>query len=141
MNKKEILTFIENELKNYKKNISVLNSIILENDIELPSTALKEVYYSRTNKFSSITENMALNNKLEELEKEIKRVENWLNRLNERESFVIKNIYLENKSYNSIAQNWHLANNYYLSITTLKRIKNTALDKIYVVFTASFFNQ
>lgn len=136
---KELINFVIDELKNYKLNKAIFNSIILENNIEISAITISDIYYSKTNKFNSITENLALNNKLEQLEREIKRVENWLNILNEKELFIIKNFYIENKSYNIISHNWLIHYKYYYSIQSLKKLRKNSLFKICNVFEKSFF--
>ena len=125
--KKELYEFIINELKAYKMNKSILENIHNECCLGISAQKLSDMPRSVTNKFSSITENQAFNNKaFMELNQDIRRVEIWLYYLNDEERHVIEGLYIHNRSYNTLSNSWKI----YYSRDSWSKKKNIALNKI-----------
>ena len=89
---KDLYEFIVCELKAYKMNKAVYESLLIENEIVISAQVISDMPRSVTNKFSSITENQALNHPpSHRLKLEIMRVENWLKALHDEEKYMIEN--------------------------------------------------
>ena len=120
--------FIVDELKGYKMNVAVYESLLIENEICISTQVISDMPRSVTNKFSSVTENMALNHPpSHKLRLEIMRVENWLKALHDDERYMIESFYIHNKTYNSIIAGWRIDQ----SIDFWKRKRISAINKIY----------
>jgi ArpU family phage transcriptional regulator len=139
-NTSKIIEFVEKELAGYRKNKSIYESIKNENNISLSASMISDIPKTITNKFSSMTENQAIINRLGDLEKEIRRVDIWINSLQDEEKFVVTNIYLEGKSYHVLANKWNLSGNPYFSVSYWKKKRKYAIKYICEIFASSFIN-
>lgn len=126
--RKDMYEFIVDELKAYKMNVAVYESLLIENEICVSAQVISDMPRSSTNKFSSVTENMALNHlPSHKLRLEIMRVENWLRALHDDERYMIESFYINNKTYNTIINGWRIDQ----SIDFWKRKRISAINKIY----------
>jgi ArpU family phage transcriptional regulator len=135
---KEVISYVETELMAYKKNKSIYSGMALENNISISAQFLSDMPRSVTNRFHSVTENQALANRLYDLEKDIRRVDGWLEHLLEEERFVINNHYMEKRSYNVIAHKWNTLGNPIYSPMYWKTKRKNALHSICQIFKNSF---
>jgi hypothetical protein len=127
---KDLYEFIVCELKAYKMNKAVYESLLIENEIVISAQVISDMPRSNTNKFSSITENQALNHPPSHVLKlEIMRVENWLKALHDDERYMIESFYINNKTYNSIISGWRVEQ----SIEFWKRKRISAINKIFEI--------
>jgi ArpU family phage transcriptional regulator len=136
--RKDAIIYVEGELKAYKRNKSIYQGMLLENNISISAQFLSDMPKSVTNKFSSMTENQALSNRLYELEKDIRRVDSWIEHLLDEERFVVNNHYMENRSYNVIAHRWNTLGNPLYSAEYWKIKRKKALHSICQIFVSSF---
>lgn len=126
----DLLPFVIQELKDYKTNKEILEQLQLE-DVSISAAALSDMPKSITNKFSSVTENMALWKQDEQqVLKSIKRVESWLRLLNYIERFVITGFYIEEYSYLKIIREWKQHDDIYYSERFWRHKKKQSLHKI-----------
>lgn len=131
INVKALIEFIVKELKEYKLNKATYELILNENGIAITAQTLSEVPRSVTNKFSSMTENQAFNNKdASELFKDFKRVDIWLNTLDDEERFAVENFYIKNRGYNIISHLWSKETGVIYTNKYWKRKNKKALCKI-----------
>lgn len=124
---KDLYEFIIKSLNDYKMNIVV--HALSKNDCMLGISAqhLSEVPRSVTNKFSSMTENQALNpTPIDALKNEIDMVDKWLYLLDDEEKYMIENFYIYSRKYNTIIHNWRTE--YHINYWKKKRIDG--LNKI-----------
>lgn len=133
---RKIIDYIICELKAYKRNNAIYQSIV--NDcVGLSACVISDIPRTVTNKFSSTTENNALYNKdAVSLEREIKRIDIWLNCLDDEERFVVENIYINNRSYNTVIGRWHKEHNIIYSERRWKNKRRSAIKKIYEILVA-----
>ena len=124
----ELINIIENELKFYKKYIAILAELEIDG---VQAQRLSHMPRCVTNKFNSLTENMALLNQDKDvIKRSIARVQNWLDYLNWIERFVIKGFYIEQYTYTKIAREWDKAEGYYITKDHWQKIKKQSLKKI-----------
>lgn len=133
--KKDVYEFIINELKAYKMNKATLETIKNECLLGISAQQISDMPRNVTNKFSSMTENQAFNMQAyNELEKDIKRVEIWLNCLHDEERHMIEGFYIHDRTYNTIIQQWKT----FYSKEFWKKKKVSGLNKIYCLIDCSF---
>lgn len=129
--RQDLLDFIVQQLREYKINKEIIEHLQNE-DISIEAVALSEMPKSVTNKFHSVTENIALWKREEaEVSKSIKRVESWLRLLNYIEEYVVFNFYIEEWTYNKIVEEWKRKEGIYYSDRFWKFKKKDALKKIH----------
>ena len=105
---KELYEFIIKELKAYKMNKAVLETLQNETGLGVSAQQLSQVPRSVTNKFSSMTENQAFGQAPDiEIRRDMKRVEIWLELISDEERYMVNNFYIEGRTYKTIIQNWH----------------------------------
>ena len=105
---KNLVKWIESELISYNTNLKVLAEVEADGDISISSSVVQDTPRTITNKFCSSTENLALNDnkEVDSLKKSIKRVDIWLNYLSDEGKYIVKGIYVDGLSLNSIANRW-----------------------------------
>jgi hypothetical protein len=131
---KELMEFIADEIKNYKRYKAVLETI--QNEIPgIQAAVITDMPRAITNKFHSSTESQALFNRDEsELKQNIKRIEIWLGYLNDEERHVTEEFYIHNRSYAVISHRWSKENNAIYSSAFWKYKRKQALRKICDLF-------
>jgi hypothetical protein len=99
----DIKKYVEQELYNYSNNVRILSELKHEGK-NISSSKINIVPASRTNKFVSSTETLALNeNKdIKTIKQDIRRVDIWLGALKEQQLHVVKGVYIDRLSMNSI---------------------------------------
>ena len=106
---KQLYEFIIKELKAYKMNKAVIETLHNECMIGISAQQLSEVPRSITNKFSSMTENQAFGQTPDmELRRDIKRVDIWLECLCDEERYMVENFYIHGRTYNTIINNFRI---------------------------------
>ena len=106
---KDLYEFIIKELKAYKMNKAVLETLHNETSLGVSAQQLSQVPRSVTNKFSSMTENQAFAQAPDtEIKRDIKRVEIWLECLKDEERYMIENFYVYDRTYNTIIVRWKM---------------------------------
>jgi hypothetical protein len=124
---KDLYEFIIKELKAYKMNKAVLETLHNETSLGVSAQQLSEVPRSVTNKFSSMTENQAFGQTPDmEIRRDMKRVEIWLELISDEERYMISNFYIEGRTYKTIISNWRAE--YTVRYWRRKRIQ--ALQKV-----------
>jgi hypothetical protein len=129
----------------YRVNKAIFDNLLVElcycreaiESLQLPAFVMSHIPRSETNKIHQPTEQLALRlhtinvdavKALSEISKEVEKVESLVNKLNEREKFVIEHKYILNTSWREIL---HIAEvryseGYPLSKGTLKKDKRRA---------------
>lgn len=116
-------------LKAHKGNIAIHETLINDYSATLKASSLdSKVQTSNVSDLGDVVEK--INKELEDLEKEIKRVQIWLNYLTEEERFYIDCYYIQSISTTSIITRWCNAGNSFRSEFFWKKRKYAALEKI-----------
>ena len=126
MTKDEIIS----TLKDYKRLIAIHESLLNDYEGVLHAQVLTDM--PRAHGVHSATESAMnkLGHEVNEIKKEIKRVQIWLNYLNEEERFVIEHIYFEERFINHIINKWCNLGKEYHGSTYWKNKHRDAIRKI-----------
>jgi hypothetical protein len=94
-------------LENYARYKAILEQLRLENDVSIPACIIRDTPRSVTNKFYSVTENLAIwKPEQEELRKNICLVDNWLGSLSFMHRFIMQRFYIERYTYRMLTEDW-----------------------------------
>lgn len=116
-------------LRDHKRIIAIAESI--RNEYAETLKASSVVNQIKTSKVSDLSDLIIkLNTELEELEKEIRKVQIWMNYLTVEEQFYIEHFYIQSVSIASIITKWCNQGNSYRSEMFWRKRKAKALDKI-----------
>jgi hypothetical protein len=133
-NTKELINYIILEISSYKLYKALLEQTRLE-DVGVDAQKYYETPRSITNRFFSVTENLALYKRDEmSLIRSIKQVDNWLQMLDDDERHVTYNFYVNNRTYNTIANIWNSEHKVYYSLGHWKKKRKAAINKICQLF-------
>jgi ATP-dependent protease HslVU (ClpYQ) ATPase subunit len=125
MTKDKVVEF----LRGHKQNIAVHETLI--NDYSATLKASSVTNQIKTSKVSDLSDLiLRINKELEDLEKEIRRVQIWLDYLTIEERFYVENYYIQGVSVTSIITKWCNQGNRYRSEFFWKNRKKAALEKI-----------
>jgi hypothetical protein len=116
-------------LKDHKRIIAIRDT--MQNDYDSTLRASTVANQIKTSKVSDLSDLMLkLNKELEELEKEIRKVQIWLEYLTIEERFYVENYFVQGVSVTSIITKWCNLGNRYRSEFFWKKRKQAALEKI-----------
>ena len=126
MNREEVIS----TLKDYKRMVAIHEGLLNDYDGILQAQVLSDM--PKGNGIHSQTETamLKLEYEIKELKKEIKRVQIWLNYLNEEERFVVEQIYFEDRFINHIINKWCNMGKEYHGSTYWKNKNREAIRKI-----------
>ena len=117
-------------LKGYKRLIAIHESLLNDYEGVLQAQVITDM--PRANGVHSQTESamLKLDREMKEIKKDIKRVNIWLNYLNEEERFVVEQIYFEERFINHIINKWCNMGKEYHGSTYWKNKHREAIRKI-----------
>lgn len=116
-------------LKDHKRIIAIRDT--MQNDYDSTLKASTVANQTKSTKVSDLSDIMIrLNKDLDELEKEIRRVQIWLDYLTIEERFYVENYYIKSISMTSIITRWCNEGNRYRSEFFWRKRKNDAIEKI-----------
>lgn len=116
-------------LKDHKRIIAIAETI--RNDHAETLKASSVANQIKTSKVTDLSDLIIkLNKELDELEKEIRKVQIWLEYLTVEERFYVENYYIQSTSMTSIITKWCNQGNRYRSEFFWKNRKKAALEKI-----------
>jgi hypothetical protein len=116
-------------LKDHKRIIAIRETMLNDYDSTLKASSVAN--QSKTSKVSDLSDMiLKLNKELEELDKEIRKVQIWLEYLTIEERFYVENYYIQSISMTSIITKWCNEGNRYRSEFFWKNRRQQALEKI-----------
>ncbi len=129
-----------NTLRDYKRLIAIHESLINDYEGVLQAQTISDM--PTGNSLSNPTEKaiLKLDRGLEELKREIRRVQIWLNYLSEEERFIVEQIYIEERFINIASNKWCSMGREYHSNWYWKSKKKDAINKIIEILPKSYPN-
>jgi exo-beta-1,3-glucanase (GH17 family) len=118
-------------LKNYKRVVAIYESLQNEYEGVIQAQVISDMPKAHGVHSQVESAYTKLEYELKELQKEIKRVQIWLNYLTEEERFIVEQIYIEERYYAIAGNKWCGMGREYHSESYWKRKKKDGIRKIY----------